>query len=94
VSIVAVSVDTPEDSQRLAEEKGIYFPLLSDPDRDVMDRYGVADQDDPIAVPAIFLVGQDGTILWRQVGEFIGKRPRPSTLLEVIDAKNAEEPAD
>jgi len=75
-----------EESKRLAEEKGISFPLLSDPDREVIRRYGVADRDDPLAVPAIFLVGPDGTILWRQVGEFIGKRPRVSHLLEVVDA--------
>ena len=91
MGIVAVSVDTPEDSRILAEKKGIHYPLLSDPDREVMVRYGVADKDDPIAVPSIFLVGEDGTILWRQVGEFIGKRPDPSFLLEVIDAKTGAE---
>jgi len=85
-------VDTPEDLRKLAENQGILYPLLSDPDREVIRRYGVADHDEPIAVPAIFLVGRDGTILWRQVGEFIGKRPRPSSLLEVIDEQTGAVP--
>lgn len=87
VTLLAVSVDPPEASGRLAGERGIPFPLLSDPDREVIHRFGVADRDDPLAVPAIFLVGRDGSILWSQVGEFIGKRPGVSHLLEVIDAR-------
>ncbi len=87
MGIAAVSVDDPEESRQLAEKRKVGFPLLSDPDMNVISRYGVADADAEIAIPAIFLVGQDGTIVWKQVGEFIGTRPRPSRLLEVIDAQ-------
>jgi peroxiredoxin len=89
---VAVSVDSPEDSREMAEDRKIGFPLLSDPDMRVISLYGVADADREIAVPAVFLVGQDGTVQWRQVGEFIGTRPLPSSLLEVIDTRYGPPP--
>jgi len=87
VQIVAVSVDPPEESRDLARKRELNFPLLSDPDRQVISGYGVDDADAEIAVPAIFLVARDRTIVWRQVGEFIGSRPGTSSLLQVIDAQ-------
>ena len=84
-----MSVDSPEESRQLAEKRKVDFPILSDPDMHVISRYGVHDADAEIAVPAIFLVGKDGTIVWRQVGEFIGTRPLPSHILEVIDGQPA-----
>lgn len=36
-----VSVDKPEDNKRFAEEFGVTFPILSDPDKSVGTAYGV-----------------------------------------------------
>jgi len=91
---VVISVDSPEESLKLARKQKINFPLLSDPGRRVISKYGVADADADIAVPSVFLVGKDGTIQWRHVGEFIGKRPLPRTLLEEIDTKAAQPQVD
>jgi peroxiredoxin len=82
--VVAVSVDPPEESLKLGEETGIPFPLLSDPGMRTIQAYGVADAGRDIAVPAIFLLGQDGTILWSRVGEFIASRPSAEDLLEAF----------
>jgi len=85
VGVVAVSVDTPEQSLDLAAQKGIPFPLLSDPGMQTIRAYGVADTGRDIAVPSVFLVGRDGTVLWNQVGEFIARRPSVEHLLKVLE---------
>jgi peroxiredoxin len=82
--VVAVSVDPAEESLKFAQEYGISFPLLSDPGMGTIQAYGVADAGRDIAVPSIFLVGQDGTILWTHVGESIASRPSAETLLEIF----------
>jgi peroxiredoxin Q/BCP len=38
--VLGVSADTPESHQRFRAKYGLPFPLLSDPDRKVMGRYG------------------------------------------------------
>lgn len=75
ISIAAISVDSVEDSAALAERLGVGFPLLSDPDARVIDRYGVRMKGETLAVPATFIVGRDGTLAWRHVGERALDRP-------------------
>ena len=38
--VVGISPDTPEKLARFREAEGLQFPLLSDPDRDVLKAYG------------------------------------------------------
>lgn len=40
VAVVGISPDTPEKLQKFAERDGLTFPLLSDPDHEVMSAYG------------------------------------------------------
>ena len=64
-----VSVDTPEDNKRFAEQEQANFPMLSDPERKVADAYGVLSAPNP-ANPAaaryarrwMFYIGPDGTL--------------------------------
>jgi len=84
VQVVAISVDSREDSLNLAQSKGIPFPLLSDPGMRTIKAYGVADTSQDIAVPSVFLVGVDGIIVWSHVGEFIARRPSAEKLLEIL----------
>ena len=37
-----------------------------------------------IAVPSVFIVGKDGRIHFRYIGESISDRPSPSDLIEAI----------
>lgn len=39
-SVLGISPDPPEALRRFADEEGLPFPLLSDPDHGVMDAYG------------------------------------------------------
>ena len=82
--MLPISVDSHEDSVALAARKGITVPLLSDPDMTVISAYGVAMEGQDIAVPATFIVGPDGAIVWRYIGESMSDRPNAARILELI----------
>ena len=78
-------MDSPDRSKALAEKLGIKYPLLSDPKRDVIRSYGVEDQENGIAWPAIFIVGRDGTVRWRSLAETFKERPTSEVVLQALD---------
>jgi len=67
---------------RVAEQDGIQltFPLLSDPDHRVIDRYGLFNTEDPrgreIAHPATYVIDREGVVRWGFVE--VDYRVRPS----------------
>jgi peroxiredoxin len=79
-------VDPPDRSRALAEKLGVKYPLLSDPKREVTRAYGVEDQENGIAWPAIFIVGRDGNVRWRSLAETFKVRPASEVVLEALDA--------
>ena len=85
-----MSVDTSEESARLAEGLGLEFPLLSDVEREAIRAWGVAHEEglpgQAIARPASFLVERDGTISWRSLTDNWRVRLRPEELLEALGA--------
>ena len=91
VEVVAISVDSAEESRKLCQSRGYTFPFLSDPQAATIRAYGVlhphggADGHD-IARPAEFLVDQTGTIRWENLTENLLARLRPETILHVLDA--------
>jgi thioredoxin-dependent peroxiredoxin len=56
-------VDKPEDNKKFAEELGVDYPILSDPDRTVARAYGVLDPEKNIAFRWTYYIGPDGKIL-------------------------------
>jgi peroxiredoxin len=84
--VVAISVDSAEDSRALAEKIGIPFPLLSDPGAEVADLYGIAVAGDTMAIPTTLIVLPDRTIHWKKVGETAADRPAVRIVLEQLDA--------
>lgn len=90
VAVAAISVDAPEESQKLAKARGFTFAFLSDPNAEVIRRYGVLHQGGgeaghDIARPAEFLVDAAGTIRWVKLTDDIKVRARPEVVLEAID---------
>ncbi len=70
--LVAVSVDAPETSQKLADELKVEFPLLSDTEFSLAQDYGVYKSDDtegpqPHGEPAIFIIDSEGKIAYSQI---------------------------
>ena len=41
VAVVGVSPDSPQDNKAFADEHGLTYPLLSDPNRELIDAYGL-----------------------------------------------------
>ena len=89
--IVAISVDSAEETRKLCQERGYTFPFLSDPGAGTIRAFGVLHEHGgeggkDIARPAEFLVDREGTIRWVNLTETILTRLRPETVLQVIDA--------
>jgi peroxiredoxin Q/BCP len=89
VEVVAISVDSPAESQKLCQSRGYGFPFLSDPNAEVIRRYGVlhakaGEDGKDIARPAEFLVDAAGTVRWVNLTDDIRVRARPEAVLEAI----------
>ena len=89
--MVAISVDSAEESRRLTRTQGYTFPILSDPGAKTIRAYGVVhegggEEGRDIARPAEFLVDDTGTIRWVNLAESVLARLRPESVLHVIDA--------
>ena len=85
---MAISVDTPQQSKELCDKAGYTFPLLSDPNAEVIRRYdllhiagGPAKHD--ISRPAEFLVDRSGTVRWTNFTEDIRVRAKADEMLAV-----------
>jgi peroxiredoxin len=88
--VVAISVDSPEESRKLCQSRGYTFPFLSDPQAATIRAYGVlhehgGEEGRDIARPAEFLVDPTGTIRWVNLTENLLARLRPETALRAID---------
>lgn len=79
--IVGISVDSPFANKAFAEKNGINFPLLSDFKRDVIQKYGVVWNSlggfngYNTANRAIFILDDNGTIVYKWVAENPGVEP-------------------
>jgi peroxiredoxin len=76
---VAISADTPEETQELCRKAGFTFPLLSDRNAQAIRSYDLvvprAGKDDrDIAETAEFLLDSSGTVRWRKFGESKAER--------------------
>jgi peroxiredoxin len=89
VQVVAISVDSPAESQKLCQSRGYTFPFLSDPNAQVIRQYGLlhpkgGEDGKDIARPAEFVVDATGTIRWANLTDDIRVRARPEAVLEAI----------
>lgn len=97
--LVAVSIDDREKQllmiERVAEEHGrtLDFPLLSDPEHAVIDRYGLRNENDPggrpIPHPATFVIDRDGRVRWKVVETDYRLRPSNEDILAALEAVQA-----
>ena len=90
IEVVAISVDSPAESQKLCQSRGYTFPFLSDPKAEMIRLYGVRHangrgEGKDIARPAEFLVDAKGTIRWVNLTDDIRVRARPESVLAAID---------
>lgn len=88
--LVAISVDTVEESKPLVTSLGLGFPLLSDPDLAVAKAYGVVDEDNGIAWPAVFIVTPAARVAWRSLSDTYKLRPTAADILKALEAATPE----
>lgn len=90
VAIAAISVDSNEESRKLCQSQGYSFLFLSDPQAEVIRRYGVlhpgaGEGGRDIARPAEFLIDASGAVRWANLTEDIRVRARPQMVLSELD---------
>jgi len=67
------------------ESAGIAFPILYNPQADVVKQYGVFGQVDPrLATPSTFIIDKQGVIRWKYVGKSVADEPPASVVLEQL----------
>ncbi|MHA2020374.1 MAG: redoxin domain-containing protein [Candidatus Thorarchaeota archaeon] len=78
-NVIGISVDGIFSHAAFKEKNGIQFPLLSDWEKTVIRAYGVVHPDlagmREVAKRAVFVVGVDGNISYKWVGESLGELP-------------------
>ena len=92
--ILALSLDSPEDLQRMVDKISAddsltpRFPFLTDPDHRVIDRYGLFNPDDPrgrqITHPATYVIDKDGVVRWKHVEVDYTVRPSNEDILKAL----------
>ena len=90
IRIVGISVDPPEINRRQSQRVGYTFPLLSDPNAEVIRRYdvlhpGAGPKSGDIARPAEFLIDSNGVVRWVNLTENIAVRAGPEQVLDAFD---------
>ncbi len=83
MTVVVVSVDTPEVALPWAQKKGFTFPMVSDPDLEVIRRFGLENTEvGDLSLHAVYILDRDGKIFYRKVAR---RRPYSPEFLAAID---------
>jgi len=91
VVILGICADSRFANAAFAEKNGISFPILSDYTRSTIEAYGVA-LHNFAGMPgymaserAVFIVDEQGDILWTWIGENPGVQPDYEKVLEIAE---------
>ena len=84
---MAISVDSPEESETLRRKARYTYTFLSDPKAEVISRYdvlhkGAGWRGRDIARPAEFLVDRSGVVRWVNLTNALRVRARPEQMIE------------
>ena len=91
--MIAISVDSPADSENLRRSQGYTFPILSDAHEDVIRSWDLVHvhggrDGANISRPAEFLIDWSGKVRWVNLTENFVVRARPEEALAAFDAMN------
>lgn len=91
IRLIAISVDTPAQSEHLRETEGYTFTILSDSKDEVIRRWDLVhahggEDGRDIARPAEFLIDPSGTVRWVNLTDDIRVRARPMQVLAAFDS--------
>jgi peroxiredoxin len=77
-------VDDPPKHRRFQAQLGLPFPLLSDAHRDVIQRYGVLDENWNIAKRAYFVIDRHGVVRFKKIFDDPTQRLTNEELLAAV----------
>lgn len=93
-AVYGISVDSPFVTERFREEHDLPFPVLSDFNREVAERYGVLYEEfyglEGVAKRAAFVIGGDGTVAWSWVSVDASVEPDYAALREAVERSRAD----
>jgi len=85
---LAVAADKVADAKKVHDQNDLPFDILSDPDADVIESYGLLFREPfrklNIALPANVLIDSSGTVVWMRVSDAVQDRVDPAELERVI----------
>jgi len=85
LAVAAICVDTVEQNAAMVDKLLLPFPVLSDPDGEVIKAYDVWNPNEGgIAKPSLFLVLPGGSIAYRYVGRDFADRPSDDELFAAV----------
>ena len=83
--VLAISTDDLEGAGWAVNQQGLEFPVLYDPEATVVKQYGVFNTaDDGKALPATFVIDQDGYVRWQYLGKSTSDRPANALIFEQL----------
>jgi peroxiredoxin Q/BCP len=83
-TVVGISTDSVESHKRFREKHGFPFTLLSDPDGEVISRYGVKSWLPGKSARAVVVIGKDGTVKNHNIQPLSIFRPKDGDVLAAI----------
>jgi alkyl hydroperoxide reductase subunit AhpC len=92
VQILALSIDSREDSKKFVRKlkerfpaSDLDFPLLEDKNHKVIDRYGILNPDGKgWPHPATYVIDKQGVVRWKFVEIDYTKRPSNEEILQAL----------
>lgn len=88
-----IARDDPAKLAEMAEENGLGFPVLRDPEGKTIVRYGLRNEDVDQAVlphPAALVIDREGKVAWRRVDTNYRERPPAADLVAAVEALGGE----
>ncbi|HEV2744406.1 MAG TPA: peroxiredoxin family protein [Rubrobacter sp.] len=82
----AISVDPPVHNARMVGKLRIPFPLLSDPKGEVARAYGLWNERENVAVPAVVIIDRAGEVTYLHAGSDPADRPTDGEVFAVLKA--------
>ena len=89
VQIVGISVDPPPNNARMVGKLLLPFPLLSDPDGELIRLCGLWDAKEGVAVPSIVVVDQSGEVRYLYSGSDFADRPGDDEVFAALEGLDA-----
>ena len=83
--IIALAVQTQDGAASSVKRTKAQYPILADSDHAVADKYGVYNlRSDLKAAPSVFIISQDGRIIWDSITRDDSGRVPSKTILEFL----------